>query len=115
MLYKKRVERALDHLAAKRGRKRKDPDRDKYAPLRGQEYDPRAEQEPDDISHMLERGDLAAMLISAFIVPETSLPQTTTIRHRFRIRWDIFVLSSASSATPSSKNGAKAYCGQSGT
>ena len=26
MLYKKRVERALDHLAAKRGRKRKDPD-----------------------------------------------------------------------------------------
>ena len=64
MLYKKRVERALDHLAAKRGRKRKDPDRDKYAPLRGQEYDPRAEQEPDDISHMLERGDL----ISAFLV-----------------------------------------------
>lgn len=68
MLYKKRVERALDHLAAKRGRKRKDPDRDKYAPLPGQEYDPRAEQEPDDISHMLERGDLAAMLISAFLV-----------------------------------------------
>ena len=68
MLYKKRVERALDHLAAKRGRKRKDPDWDKYAPLRGQEYDPRAEQEPDDISHMLERGDLAAMLISAFLV-----------------------------------------------
>ena len=31
------------------------------APLRGQEYDPRAEQEPDDISHMLERGDLAAL------------------------------------------------------
>ena len=68
MLYKKRVERALDHLAAKRGRKRKDPDRDKYAPLRGQEYAPRAEQEPDDISHLLERGDLAAMLISAFLV-----------------------------------------------
>ena len=68
MLYKKRVERALDHLAAKRGRKRKDPDRDKYAPLPGQEYDPRAEQEPDDISHMLERGDLAAMLISAVLV-----------------------------------------------
>lgn len=68
MLYKKRVERALDHLAAKRGRKRRDPTRDKHTPLPGQEYDPRAEQEPEDISYMMERGDFAAMLISAFLV-----------------------------------------------
>lgn len=75
MLYKKRVERALDHLAAKRGRKRgAKPDLpcegcgpcEGHAP--GEEYDPRAAREPEDISGELERGDLAAMLVSAFLV-----------------------------------------------
>ena len=65
MLYKKRVERALNHLAEKSGRKRKDS---RPAGLPGQEYDPRAEREPEDISDQLEHGDLAAMLISAFLV-----------------------------------------------
>ncbi len=75
MLYKKRVERALDHLAAKRGRKRgakPDLPGDGRGPCEGcapgEEYDPRAAREPEDISGELERGDLAAMLVSAFLV-----------------------------------------------
>lgn len=31
----------------------------------------------------------SAVLISVFMVPVTSFPQTTTIRHRFKIKWDI--------------------------
>ena len=74
MLYKKRVERALDHLAAKRGRKRgaKPGPCEGCDPCEGcgpgEEYDPRAVREPEDISGELERGDLAAMLVSAFLV-----------------------------------------------
>ena len=55
------------------------------------------------------------MLISVFIVPVVSFPQTTTILHRLKIWWDILRMACISSASPSSRNGEKLYCGQIGT
>lgn len=53
------------------------------------------------------------MLISVFIVPVVSFPQTTTILHRLNIWWDILRMACISSASPSSRNGESCTAGRS--
>lgn len=58
---------------------------------------------------------LSAILISVFIVPVTSFPHTTTIRHLRKRIWDILPYPCISSASPSSRNGENPNLGQIGT
>ena len=53
---------------------------------------------------------LSAMLISVFIVPVVSFPQTTTILHRLKIWWDILRMACISSASPSRHQGMGKSC-----
>ena len=53
---------------------------------------------------------LSAMLISVFIVPVVSFPQTTTILHRLNIWWDILRMACISSASPSRHQGMGKSC-----
>lgn len=53
------------------------------------------------------------MLISVFIVPVVSFPQTTTILHRLKIWWAILRMACISSASPSSRMGKSCTAGRS--
>ena len=59
MLFQKRVDRAFDYMKGQKG---------KEAPQAAGEYDPKSEAEKPPLSDVMEKGDMAAMILSALLV-----------------------------------------------
>lgn len=59
MLFQRRVDRAFDYMKKQTG---------KDSPPSAEEYDPKSETEKPELSDVMEKGDLPAMILSALLI-----------------------------------------------